>query len=104
MTEAVADFIFGTATPAALGLGAIALIVTSFARGWIISRFTMETLLSGYKLLVEQANQRAEDWKSLYETEKIRADVLHDVAQKMTPLAETTAKILAALPTPSSRD
>ncbi len=97
MPEAVSDFLFGVATPTALSLGAIALIISAFARGWILSKFTVETLIQGYKDLVELHKLRADDFKALYETERKRADVLGEVAT-------LAATILERLPVPSSGD
>jgi len=105
LPEVVSDFLFGVVTPAAFGLSAIALIITSFARGWIVSRFTVETLIQGYKELIEQEKRRADDWKALYFDEKESRILLQQVGEKMTALGETSAKILAAIPTtPEPRD
>lgn len=85
-------------TPSALGLAAIAVILTSFARGWIVSRFTVETMLAGYKELAEQANKRAEDYKEIAERERARADVIEKIATDLTVVGETASRILGALP------
>lgn len=84
-------FTWSNLTPVALSLSAIALVITSFARGWIVSKFVVE-------MLVAAANQRGEDYKALYETEKQRADVLQGIVEQLTELGTTSAKILEALP------
>lgn len=100
MPPEVSDFLLQTATPAAVALSAIALIITSFARGWIVSAFTVTTLLGVYKLLVDQANQRAEDYKEIADIERKRGDVVQEMNIKLTSLVETSAKILAEVSVP----
>lgn len=82
-----------TLTPVGLLFLLIVLIITSFVRGWIIAKWVAA-------LLIEQATLRAEEWRQLYLNEKERADVLQEVAAKMTTLGEASAKILEALPHP----
>lgn len=89
------------ATPAALGLSVIALIVMSFVRGWIMSRFTVEQLLTVHRLISDQANLRADfNWK-LYETERHRGDVLEKILDDLSVVGETQVRILNALPKPT---
>ena len=91
-------------TLSALALAELALIIMAFVRGWIVSKFAVETMLSGYKALVEQANQRADDYKSLYETEKARSDKLEEIVDALAVVGEQQLKILKALPVPNSGD
>ena len=104
MLDAFPDFVFGTLTPAALALSAVALIITSFARGWIVSKFTVETMLSGYRLVAEQANLRTTDYIVLWEVEKKRADKLEEIVDTLKIVGEQQLKILQALPVPLSKD
>lgn len=96
MPEIVGEWI-GIASPTALALGTIALLFSAFIRGWVVSKFAVETLIAGYKELVELHKLRADDYKALYETERKRADILGEVAQM-------SATILERLPVPSSGD
>jgi hypothetical protein len=48
--------------------------------------------------LVTQANKRADDYERLYQIERARGDVMVEMASKVTTIAETSARILEAIP------
>ena len=104
MPELATDFIFGTLTPAALALSAVALIITSFARGWIVSRFTVETLLSVQNLRIAEAIKRGDDYKAAWELSEKRGDVLQALVDKLTVVGDSVDKILTNLPAPQKGD
>jgi hypothetical protein len=85
-------------TLGALSLAAIALIITSFARGWIVSRYTVETMLGGYKGLVDQANIRAADYKEAWELSEAARKLDSEHQAKLLVYAEAADKVLQALP------
>jgi hypothetical protein len=87
-------------TPITLSLAAISLIITSFARGWIVSRFTVETLLSVQNLRIAEAIKRGDDYKLAWELSEKRADILQKLVDKTTAVGENVDKILSALPLP----
>lgn len=80
-----------TATPLALLLGIVALNITGFLRGWIVPRNLVMDL-------VARADQRASDYRELYESEKERADIMEDVLANTVTIGETAVRILKALP------
>lgn len=86
------------ATPSALALSAIAIIVLSFVRGWIMSKFAVEQVLQASASLITQSNARADEYKQLYLTEKERGDVLQSVVEELKIVGKSTAKILESLP------
>lgn len=90
-------FINPTLTINSLALAVIALVVVSVVRGWLVPRHTHEREL-------EQANQRAADYKELYQTADKRADILEEVAGDIVTVGETMTKVLKALPTPHQND
>jgi hypothetical protein len=92
------SFFLETVTPISLALGAVALILTSFARGWIVSKATVEIMIKGYEAVSEQSNKRANDFQEMYHTEKERGDILQGIVEKLTVIGETSARILDALP------
>lgn len=91
-------------TPITLSLAAISLIITSFARGWIVSRFTVETLLAVQNLRIEEAIKRGDDYKIAWELSEKRGDVLQGMVDSLSGLTVTVNKVLDALPAPRSGD
>jgi hypothetical protein len=91
-------------TPITLSLGAISLIITSFARGWIVSKFTVESLLSVQNLRIQEAIKRGDDYKTAWELSEQRADVLQAVVDKLTAVGDSVDRILSAIPVPHSED
>ena len=89
-------------TPITLSLSAIAIIITSFARGWIVSRFTVETLLSVQNLRISEAIKRGDDYKAAWELEQKRAEVLQNLVENLASVGVTVDKILTNLPAPRS--
>lgn len=86
------------ATPSALSLMAIALIITSFARGWIVSKLTVETLLTVQNLRISEAIQRGDDYRTAWELSEKRADLLQDLVDNLSIVGVSVDKILKALP------
>lgn len=91
-------------TPISLCLTAIALIITSFARGWIVSRFTVETLLGVQNLRIEEAIKRGDDYKLAWELAEKRADILQKLVVELKVVGESVDKLLNSLPVPHNGD
>lgn len=91
-------------TPITLSLAAISLIITSFARGWIVSRFTVETLLAVQNLRIEEAIKRGDDYKTAWELSEKRGEILQELVAKLSVVGVSVDKLLTNLPTPPSGD
>lgn len=91
-------------TPITLCLSSIALIVTAFARGWVVSKFQVETLLSIQNLRIDEANKRADDYKTAWELSEKRAEVLQSLVDQLAVVGVSVNKILTALPAPRTGD
>ena len=91
-------------TPITLSLASIALIITSFARGWIVSSFTVGALLQVQNLRIKEAIKRGDDYRLSWELSEKRADILQTVVDKLTTVGDTMNKVLDALPAPKSGD
>ena len=91
-------------TPLTLCLASVSLIITSFARGWIVSKFTVESLLSVQNLRIAEAIKRGDDYKAAWELSEQRADTLQSVVDKLTAVGESVDRILTAIPVPRSGD
>lgn len=91
-------------TPITLSLGAISLIITAFARGWIVSKFTVESLLSVQNLRIQEAIKRGDDYKVAWELSEKRADILQELVDKLTVVGNSVDKILSAIPVPQTGD
>lgn len=91
-------------TPISLSLASISLIITSFARGWIVSRFTVETLLSVQNLRIAEAIKRGDDYKAAWELSEKRGEVLQTLVDTLSVVGTSVDKVLNALPTPSTGD
>jgi len=89
-------------TPITLSLSAIAVIITSFARGWIVSRFTVETLLGVQNLRIAEAIKRGDDYKAAWELSEKRGDILQALVDDLTVVGASVDKILSSLPTPQT--
>lgn len=76
----------GQLTLSGIALAAIALLVTGLFRGWVIPKGTHEREL-------DQANQRAEDYKEALAISEKRGDVLEQIGVSVT-------KLLDAIPRP----
>lgn len=100
----VATIVGSPLTPITLALASIALIITSFARGWIVSKFTVNTLLTVQNLRIQEAIKRGEDYKLAWELSEKRADVLQAVVDKLTGVGDTLNRVLDALPAPKTGD
>ena len=89
-------------TLSALALSAIALIITSFARGWVVAKFVVESIIKVYDLLVTASNKRADDYKEAWELSEAARKL--DAAQLASLLvyAETADRILRTIPAPPS--
>lgn len=79
------------ATPLALLLSLVALNIAAYTRGWIMPRSTVVTITALHEDKVDMI------WK-LYETEKVRGDVLEGLVGQLKVVGETQIKILEALP------
>lgn len=79
------------ATPLALLLSLVALNIAAYTRGWILPRATVKTITDLHEDKVDMI------WK-LYETEKVRGDVLEGMIGQLKVVGETQIKILEALP------
>lgn len=104
MNDIVATIATSPLTPITLALTSIALIITSFARGWIVSKFTVETLLAVQNLRIQEAIKRGEDYKLAWELSEKRADILQSVVDKLTGVGDTLNRVLDALPAPKVGD
>ena len=91
-------------TPLSLCLASISLIITSFARGWIVSRFTVESLLGVQNLRIEEAIKRGDDYKAAWMLEQERGKVLQQMVDALTIVGVSVDKILTSLPTPRTGD
>lgn len=101
----IIDTIVGSPlTPISLSLAAISLIITSFARGWIVSRFTVEQLLGVQNLRIAEAIKRGDDYKAAWELSEKRGDILQSMVDQLAGVAVTVDKVLTALPAPHSGD
>jgi len=89
-------------TPITLSLASISLIITAFARGWIVSKFTVESLLAVQNLRIAEAIKRGDDYKTAWELSEQRADTLQALVDKLTAVGNSVDKILLALPVPPS--
>lgn len=94
-------------TPITLSLSCIALVITSFARGWIVSAFQVKQLLAVQNLRIEEAiariaeaTKRGDEWMGIAQgKDKIIADQAKQI-EILQLTAENTNRVLQALPQP----
>lgn len=87
-------------TLSGLALASLALVVTSFARGWIVSAFQVRQLLSVQNLRIEEAVKRGDDWQTAYKAEAEAHAVTRKQVDQLQVVATTVDRILNALPVP----
>lgn len=87
-------------TPLVLILAMASGIIFSFGKGWLLTPFQINTLIDSQNLRIIEANLRTEDYKSLWEIERKRAEVLADQVALVKPIHELVIKILSSLPSP----
>lgn len=85
-----------------LGITSIGLIITSFARGWIVSKLTVETLLTIQNLRIAEAIKRGDDYKTAWELEVARGETQQTMIDQLAIVAENQVKLLDSLPSPHS--
>ncbi len=81
----------GQLTINGLALVAIALVIFGLARGLLVPKST-------HTEIVGRADQRAADYKELWEIANRRGDVMEAVAEDLVTVGENVNKLLKALP------
>lgn len=84
-------------------LGEIALIITAFVRGWIVSSAQVANILLVQNLRIAEAIQRGDDWHNAYLAEQAKNAVLAEQLNTLAVVGETVSKILSALPAPEAK-
>ena len=83
----------GSLTLNGIALVAIALTVFGLIRGWLVPSSTVKREL-------QRADQRADDYKELWQVADQRADTLQLIAGDVVVIGETMNKVLKSLPGP----
>lgn len=90
-------------TPITLALLAIAAIIFIFAKGWVVSRFQVESLLAVQNLRIDEAVKRGNDWQAAYVAERDKNEVLIRQLDKLAVVGEAVDRLITALPHPGGR-
>lgn len=90
-------------TPITLMLLAIVAIIFIFAKGWVVSRFQVETLLAVQNLRIDEAVKRGNDWQAAYVIERDKNEVLLRQLDKLAVVGEAVDRLITALPHPGGQ-
>lgn len=99
--ETLATSLLGSnPTLSTVAITVIVLVIVALATGALTPKWITKSLLESRDERVAQANLRAEDYKSLYETEHAALDASQKQVTELLVTAQTTRKIVEALPAP----
>lgn len=87
----------GQLTLQGIALLGIAAVVIGLARGWLVPKST-------HLEVVGRADQRAADYKELWDIANKRGDVMESVAEDLVVVGENVNKLLTALPPAKGQD